>query len=63
MTDPTPDTVTALSAGSRRPADRPDRRTFSDREQIRILDATGRCSEPGDLARLRGAADGQPGGV
>jgi len=52
MADSTPNPVTAVPADSPRPPDRPARRTFSDREKLRILDAADRCTQPGELGLL-----------
>lgn len=52
MADSTPNPVTAVPADSPRHPDRPVRRTFSDREKLRILDAADRCTQPGELGLL-----------
>jgi transposase len=52
MADSTPNPVSSGTTGVSRPADRPARRTFSDREKLRILDAADRCTQPGELGLL-----------
>jgi transposase len=52
MADSTQDPVTTVAADSPRLPDRPARRTFSDREKLRILEAADRCSQPGELGLL-----------
>jgi len=52
MADSTRDPVTTVAADSPRLPDRPARRTFSDREKLRILEAADRCSQPGELGLL-----------
>jgi len=52
MADPIPDPLLTVQVGSPRPADRPARRTFSDREKLRILEAADSCSQPVELGPL-----------